>query len=125
MLKTLSTKSAEPQKGIVRIVGNSRAGPDRSKIIDDEVDNEVEVDDKVEKKGQNLFKSKNLSKSKKTKSSFLISKAKMTFIKLRQAFVKAPIFHHFDTECHIRVETDVSGYAISRILCQVTSDNLG
>ena len=38
-------------------------------------------------------------------------------------FIKAPIFHHFDPECHIRVETDISGYTISEVLSQLISDN--
>ena len=81
----------------------------------------VEVDGgevEVEKKGQNF------SKFKKTESGFLTFGAKKAFTKLRQAFIKAPILHHFDPKRHIRVETDVSGYAISGILSQLTSDDL-
>ena len=44
---------------------------------------------------------------------------------MRQAFVKAPILHHFDPERHIRVETDASGYAIGGVLSQLTSDDVG
>ena len=40
-------------------------------------------------------------------------------------FLKAPILHHFNPERHIRIETDVSGYAIDRVLSQLTSDDLG
>ena len=44
-------------------------------------------------KSTNLFKSKNLSKSKKTVGlDFFSSGASLVFIKLRQGFVKAPIF---------------------------------
>ena len=56
---------------------------------------------------------------------FLTSGAKLMFIKLRQAFIKAPILHYFDLERHIRVETDESGYAIGGVLSQLTSDDLG
>ena len=49
----------------------------------------------------------------------------MTFSKLKQAFIKAPILYHFDPEHHIRVETDVSGYAIGRVFSQLTLDDLG
>ena len=49
----------------------------------------------------------------------------MASIKLRQAFVKAPILHHFDLKHHIRVEMDISGYSISGVLSQLTSNNLG
>ena len=61
-------------------------------------------------------KSRNLSKSKQTELGFLTFRARRAFIELRQAFIKAPILHHFDPERHIRVETDVSGHAISRVL---------
>ena len=40
-------------------------------------------------------------------------------------FLKAPILHHFDPKCHIRIETDASGYAIGGVLSQLTSDDLG
>ena len=99
-------------------------------------------------KGKNLAKttkSKILVKSKnhdfpkarpeEAKTGFLTPEARLAFTRLRQAFVKAPIFHHFDWESYIRIETDVSGYAIGGILSQlfsgarpdgvVTKDNLG
>ena len=47
---------------------------------------------------------------------FLTSKAKKAFNRLRQAFTEAPILRHFDPECHIRIETNVSGYAIGGVL---------
>ena len=126
MLKTLSTKSAKPRKGRVKVGGDGRAGRGQSKIdgsrMDDvEVDgDEVEVDE-VGKKVQNLSKSKKTVRS----SDFLTPGAKLAFTELRQAFIKAPILHHFDLERHIRVETDASGYAIGGVLSQLTSDNLG
>ena len=68
-----------------------------------------------------------MSKSKKAvgPSDFLIPGAKLIFTKLRQAFLKAPILHHFDPERHIRIETDASGYAIGGVLSQLTSDDSG
>ena len=66
---------------------------------------------------------RNLSKSKKSKNSkfgkqmhiratgepiFLTPSTRKTFNQLRQAFTKAPIFRHFDLECHIRIETNAS-----------------
>ena len=78
------------------------------------------------KKGRKTSKSKNLSKFKKTvESNFLIRKARLAFTKLRQAFTKAPILYHFDPGRHIRMKTDVSGYAISRVLSQLTLDDSG
>ncbi len=56
---------------------------------------------------------------------FLISRAKKTFTKLEQAFVEAPILNHFDSEHHIQIEIDVSGYAIGGIFSQLILDDLG
>ncbi len=56
---------------------------------------------------------------------FLTSEAKKAFTKLRQAFIETPILNYFDLERHIQIETDASGYAISEILSQLTSDDLG
>ncbi len=39
--------------------------------------------------------------------------------------VEAPILNYFDSEHHIRIETDASGYAIGGILSQLTSDDSG
>ena len=66
--------------------------------------------------GKKLAKSKKPSKSgnlpnfnvKEAGSSFLISKAKAVFNRLRLAFTKAPIFWHFNSEYHIWIETDAS-----------------
>ena len=79
---------------------------------------------------------KNLSKSKKSKSgiqtrigaieepTFLTSDARKAFNQLRQVFTKAPILRHFDLECHIRIKTDASSYAIGGVLSQLTSNHL-
>ena len=109
MLKTSSTKSAEPKKGRVRVGGDSRAGHDRSEIhwsgIDNiKVDGDKVEDDEVRKKDRKTFKSKNLSKFKKTvRSDFLTPKTRLASTKLRQAFIKAPILHHFDPEIYIQI----------------------
>ena len=127
MLKTSSTESAEPRKGVVGVGGGSRARRDRGGIDGSEMNNievdgdEVEVDE-VGKKARKTSKSKNLSKSKTVGSDFLTPGAKLAFTELRQAFLKAPILHHFDPERHIRIETDVSGYAIGGVLSQLTLD---
>ena len=49
-------------------------------------------------------------------TSFLTPKARAAFNRLRLAFTKAPILQHFDLECHIRIKTNASGYAISGVL---------
>ena len=53
-----------------------------------------------------LVKSKNHdfppnSRNKKVGTGFFTPKARLAFSQLKQAFVKAPIFHHFDLESHI------------------------
>ena len=133
MLKTSSKKLAEFRKVRVGIGIDSRARRngselDARKTGDNEVDDNI--GDEVGKKGQKTFKFKNLfkklSKSKKTVGSdFFTSRSRLAFTKLRQLFVKAPILYHFDLECHIRVETDASGYAIVGIFSQLTLDDLG
>ena len=129
--KKLEYKICQSKKGKVGIGDNSRAGCDGSKFDKIEMDN-VEVnggkvgDDEVEKKVQKTSKSKNLSKSKKTVGplSFFIPGVKLAFTKLKQVFLKALIFYHFDLECHIRIEIDELGYAISGVFSQLTLDDL-
>lgn len=91
------------------------------------------VDSNVNKLGK--AKSKNmvicdfLAKSKSfiklsSRSSFLTLKARLAFIKLRQAFIKALIFHYFDLEYYILFETNVLGYAIDKLFSQLDLNNL-
>ncbi len=87
------------------------------------------------RKGQKTAKSKKWIWAKKAEASraknlgqsglFLTANARRAFTELRQVFVKAPILNHFNSERHIRIETDASGYAIGGILSQLTSDHLG
>ena len=82
---------------------------------------------------------RNLSKFKKSKNAksgnqtcikateepkFLTSKPKEAFNLLRQVFTKTPILWHFDPECHIRIETNTSGYTIGGVLSRLSSDQL-
>ena len=137
MLKTSGNTESLTRlgEGVVGVAGDSRARCnisklDRSELNGDEVDGnkvdggEIEVDE-VGKKVQKTSKSKNLSKSKKAvgSSDFLTLRAKLAFTKLRQVFLKAPILHHFDSERHIWIKTDVSGYAIGGVLSQLTLDD--
>ena len=71
------------------------------------------VDQTIER---SLLTSKNLNKAGR-----LTSNARIAFIQLRKAFTKAPILQYFDLKCHIRIETDVSGYVISGVLSQLTN----
>ena len=56
---------------------------------------------------------------------YLTPAAKKAFNYLRHAFTQAPILQHFDPERHIRIETDVFGYAINGVLSQLILDDLG
>ena len=120
-----STESKiQPGEGGVGVDG-SRAGQDgsgfdKSRIGDGEVDGVEVGDNEIGKKVQNLFKSKNSSKS-----DFFTLGAKLAFTKLRQTFVKAQILYPFNLERHIRIEMDASGYAIDRVLSQLTLNDLG
>ena len=70
------------------------------------------------KKSKKLSKIGNLSNfnAKDSGLSFLTPEARSAFNRLRLAFTEAPILRHFDLECHIRIETDASGYAIGGVL---------
>ena len=128
MLKTLGVTESKtrPGEGGVGVGSYSRVRCGRSEIgrggmNDIEVDGgEVKVDE-IEKKVQNSCKSKKTVRS----SNFLTPGAKLAFTKLRQAFLKAPILHHFNPDRYIQIETDVSGYAIGGLLSQLTLDDLG
>ena len=132
MLKTLG--SPEPLtrhgKSGVGVGGGSRARRYRSeldgkKIDYGEIDGGEIGDDKIGKKVQKLSKFKNLSKSKKTIGlDFLTPRARLAFTKFRQTFDKAPIFHHFDSEYHIQIETNASGYVIGVVFSQLTLGDL-
>ena len=52
--------------------------------------------------------------------SFLTSSARQAFTQLSQVFSKALIFWYFDTDYHIQIETDASGYAIGSFPSQIT-----
>lgn len=62
------------------------------------------------------------AKAKLFGADFLTSRAKKAFIYLQNTFTKALILHYVDTERHICIETDISGYAIDGVLSQITSD---
>ena len=78
---------------------------------------------KSSKSGKISSKSENSPNFGATESgpSFLTPEARSAFNHLRLAFTEAPILRHFDPECHIRIETDASGYAIGGVLSQPAS----
>ena len=54
---------------------------------------------------------------------FLTSEAMLAFLQLTEAFIKALILHHFDQKHYIRIEIDVSSYAIDDILSQLIPES--
>ena len=142
MLKTSrSTElTTQPGEGVIGVNSDNKARRngsklnrsefDRSEIHDVKVDS-GKIDNEIRKKGQkmskfkNLLKSKKLSKSKKTlESNFFTSGAGLAFTKLREVFVKALILYHFELKYYIRVETDISSYAIGGVFSRLTLDDL-
>ena len=75
------------------------------------------------KSGKKLSKNGNSTNSDATEDGpkFLTPNARTALNRLWLAFTEAPILWHFDPECHIRIETDVSGYAIGGVLNQLIS----
>ena len=73
-------------------------------------------------KSEQLSKSRNLSHFCviKTGLNFLTFDAREAFYYLWLAFTKAIIFCYFDLKYYIQIETDVSAYAISKMLSQQT-----
>lgn len=115
----LKTTSVEPSVKNLVLVGKS---------IINKVDGSASKISKTKSKNTVILNF--LAKSKllvelSSGSGFLIFGARLAFAKSRQVFIEALIFYHFDPKCHIRVETDLLGYAISGVFSQVISDNLG
>ena len=54
---------------------------------------------------------------------FLTFNAKKAFNYLRQAFIKAPILRHFNSDCYIQIKTDVSSYVIDGVLSELNLDS--
>ena len=90
----------------------------------------AKVDAKTAKsKSESKSKGKNLVKFFSVKYKvfgsrlgFLTPGARQAFTKLRQAFIKVSIFHYFDLDCHIKMETDISDYVISGVFSQLALD---
>ena len=63
------------------------------------------------------FKNHDFTKSRteQVRTGFFIPKARLAFTQLKQAFVEAPILHHFNPESHFWIETDASNYAIGGV----------
>ena len=114
---TATDQIASGKESIIDRVGKSKVG-------------KAKVGAKTAKsKSQDKSKGKNLAKFKaltqNSKSGFLTPRARQTFTKLRQAFIKALILDHFDPDCDIQTEINISSYAISGVFSQLIWDNLG
>ena len=66
------------------------------------------------------FKKPIFAKVNSYETDFLTTGAKKAFINLQKTFTKTLILRHFDPDRHIRMETNALGYAISRVLSQMT-----
>ena len=127
MLKTTGStgSAANPKETESEIGGDSVVGD--SMVGGDEATNPTKEKNQVKMtKSKILVKSKSHdfppnSRNKEARMGFLTSEARLAFTQLKQAFVKAPILHHFDLESYIQIETDISGYAIGGILSQLSS----
>ena len=64
----------------------------------------------------------NFVKDNSSGSDLLTLKAKKAFMHVQKAFTKALILRHFDPKYHICIEIDASGYAIGKVLSQITLD---
>ena len=91
-------------------------------VSSNEVTNQKSSIKKLSKtaKSKNLVQPENqdlsLNSKKRTGLEFFIPRARLTFIKLRQVFIKALIVYYFNLECHRRIKINASRYAIARIL---------
>ena len=61
------------------------------------------------------------SRTEEAGTGFFTPEARLGFTQLRQAFIEAPIFNHFNPESHIRIETNASDYIIGGVLSQLFS----
>ena len=125
MLKiTENTRSVpNPQKtkgqvGGYSVVGDSMIGGDKATK---QANSTKKKNQAKTTKSKILVKSKNHdfppdSRNKKVGIGFFTPKTRLAFTHLKQTFVEAPIFHHFNLKSYIWIETDASGYAIGNVL---------
>ena len=91
ILKTSPIQSAENSSLLINVAEDAEVGFDGG-----------DCEDRTIKKSP---RSKNSNKA-----GDLTPKARLKFTQLRKTFTKAPILQHFDSECHIRIKTNASGY---------------
>lgn len=78
-------------------------------------------------KSQGKSKNKNLVKAlaQSFGSRFFTFRVIEAFTESIQACIKPPILHHHDSDCHIQIKTNISGYTINGVFSQLTLDNSG
>ena len=122
------SRIAAPLTSLLKTTGSSDSASKAFRTNDNEVvggggsANKTVVNLSKNDKSRNSTRVSNIRAT--GKPNFLTFDAKKAFNHLRQAFIKAPILQHFDSESHIRIKTNASGYAISGVLSQLnlTSD---
>lgn len=111
--------STNKGKTIKRVDNNNNKGKTIKRVDDNDNKinniNTLDVDSTGSVKIK-LPKFRTLVLSKEAGSGFPTLRVRLTFTKLREAFIKALILHHFDLEYHIWIETNTLSYAICRIL---------
>ena len=112
------SKIAGPLTSMLRTSSATRSSKNLLLSLDLAEVDEVGVGGGGDRKDKTVGRSpsKNLNRA----IGYLTPNARRAFTQLRQAFTEAPILRHFDPECHIRIETDASGYAIGGVLSQLT-----
>ena len=83
----------------------------------DNIANKRIVKSSKNNKSKNLTYILNIRATKKL--TFLIFNAKKVFNYLKQLFIKALIFRRFDLKSYVKIETDISGYAMNKVLTQL------
>ena len=102
---------------VVSTSGIAQAKSDRS-VGEQDASREL-TKSKNKTKSGHLGNSNNIEKPK-----FSIFGARKAFNHLKQTFIEALIFHHFDLECHIRIEINASNYAIKGHFSQLILNQL-
>lgn len=66
----------------------------------------------------------NLSKFNLSEIRFHSLQPRVAFTCFKKSFTKAPILYYFDPKCHIRIVTDISGFAFGGIFCQLNLNHV-
>ena len=123
------SRIAAPLTSLLKTTGSSESAPKAFRADDDEVvggggggrANGTVVNSSKNEKSRKLTCMTNIGAT--GEPNFLTPDAKKAFNHLRLAFIEAPILRHFDSESHIRIETNASGYAIGGVLSQLNLDS--